>query len=209
MKKVFGLMECWINGLLDRWNFTSLHSINPTFRSRGLSSRLALQCAAVLVAMMLITGVAHSRQAQVETFFHNAANFYINGKYADAVREIEAGLEAHPNDEKLQKLLEKILEEQQQQQEQQQESQDQQEQEQEQEEQEEQEQQEQPEQQEGQQDQQQPEEEQQQEQQAANPEEISKEEAERLLNALQGQEQDLQKKRKKKGKGRPRSAKDW
>ncbi len=59
-------------------------------------------------------------------------------------------------------------------------------------------------------DQQNPEEQQEQQQeQAVEPKEISKEDAERLLNALQNEEKDLLKEQKPKRRGRPFRGKDW
>jgi len=51
--------------------------------------------------------------------------------------------------------------------------------------------------------------EEQQQEQAAEPKEISKEDAERLLNALQNEEKDLLKEQKPKRRGRPFRGKDW
>ena len=48
-----------------------------------------------------------------------------------------------------------------------------------------------------------------QQEQAAEPKEISKEDAERLLNALQNEEKDLLKEQKPKRRGRPFRGKDW
>lgn len=148
-----------------------------------------------------------------DAYFHNGANYYINGKLYEALAEVEKGLQQKPEDPKLNELYQKIQEElkkqqpqpqDQKQQQDEQQSDDSQQQEQDR-------QQKQDEQQKNKPDEQPSQEQRQQAEQqiAENQEEISKEDAERILNALENQEKQLQKNRKLRGKRKRRSAKDW
>ncbi len=180
------------------------------------------------LAALLLFALGGSLQGQsAEDYFHQGANAWLDGKLGDALRITVLGLQQHRDDPKLNALLKKLQEEaekQQQQNQQNQENQENQQQEQQQEQQQNQQQQEQ-------QDQEQQEQEQQQQEQSSSgeeqnpqngqqpepeqqqalpdPEKISKEEAERILNALQKDEQNLQKARKRKGKAPRRSSRDW
>lgn len=169
-----------------------------------------------ILILALLVWAGSAMGTEVESYFHSAANYYINGKYAEALRDIQAGLQLNPNDAKLNELLKKIEDELQRQQPSQGDQQDQGEQEQQQQQQQQQDQQagneqDQQQEQQGEQDQQQQAgaQEQQEQQQAINPEEMSREDAERILQALEGQEKDVLKNRKLKGGGKRRSAKDW
>ncbi len=138
-----------------------------------------------------------------EDFFHTAAQQYINGQYESATLTVSTALQRFPNDPKLKALAEKLKREQQEQQQNQDEQQNQEQRQEEQ---------------HGGQDndqnqqeeqQQQQEGEEQQQQQQAKPGELSKEEAERLLEALQNQEKEARKKKQAQVRGRVRVDKDW
>lgn len=169
----------------------------------------------ILASMLLACLAAFAKMPNPE-YFHNGANFYINGKLLEALQEVQAGLEQNPADPKLNALLQKIQEALKNQQPQQQEQQEQNEQEQQQDQQQQQQQQEQQEEQQqeeqekrgqpGEEDQQQQE---QQPQPAENQQELSKEDAERILSALENQEKKALQNLKKKPTGIKRSAKDW
>ncbi len=174
----------------------------------------------ILLSLFVFAGIAVSAQ-DAESYFHRGANSYINSQLQDAINIVDEGLFQHPNDPKLNALKQKLEEEkekqqQQQQQNQQNENQDQEEQEQEQENQEQD------------QDQQQEEEQEQQEQEKdqgegdeenqpkpeeaepVDPKEISKEDAEKILQALAQKEKELLKNfKKKKSKDSSTHEKDW
>jgi len=158
----------------------------------------------LFTVMFIILWFCPNLSAQtVDDYFHTASNFYVNGKNRQAKESVQTGLQIYPTDKKLNSLAGLIKEEEEQ--EQQQDSQEQQEGDQ----------QEDQEQQSGdqdeQQDQQAGEEEQEQQGQAVekDKDEMSKEDAERILEALKNDEQDNQKLRKP-IKGRRRTTdKDW
>jgi len=155
-----------------------------------------LACAATL------WGGSTSLYAQTgEDFFHQAAAFYINGNLPEARRAVEAGIKRDPTNPKL-KTLRNMLEEEeesQQQQQQNQQPQDQQENQQDQQQKDQQ-----------QQDQQKQDEQQQQaKEQKADKNQMKKEDAARLLEALKNQEKEVQKQRQMKVQGRARVDKDW
>jgi len=136
----------------------------------------------------------------VEDFFHQAANFYIDGKAQDAKNTIQTALQRYPNDPKLQTLLGKIRDEEKQQNQNQQQNDQQQDQQQ----------QDQQEQNQQQDDKKQNEEQKEQQAQAGEKQqELSKEDAERLLEALKNQEKEAQKAKQKPTRGRVRVDKDW
>ena len=149
-----------------------------------------------------------------DQYFHNGAQFFINADLQTSLNYVEEGLTEFPNDRKLNALYEKLKEEQEKQQQQQQQQQQQ----------EQQQNQEQEQQQQDQQDQQQENQEQQesegdeqneQQPQEINPEDlqsqqISKEEAEKILRALAQKEKELLKEfKKKKSTGSAKHEKDW
>jgi len=160
---------------------------------------------------------------QSKSYYNIGNTLYKMGKLPESILAYKKTLELNPEDEdakynleyvraKLKDNTEKQPQENQQQQQQQQEEQQQQDQQNQDQEQnsEEQQQKQQDQQQSNQEDQQNPEEQQkQQQEQAAEPKEISKEDAERLLNALQNEEKDLLKEQKPKRRGRPFRGKDW
>jgi alpha-galactosidase/6-phospho-beta-glucosidase family protein len=136
-----------------------------------------------------------------DDFWHPAANFYANAKFQQAMGEVENGLNLYPNDAKLNALAEKIKEQQEQQQQQQQNQEEQQSQGEEQES-------------KDQQDQQPEQQQEEQEQQLSQAEEqdqeqMSKEDAERIMDALKNDEQENQKLRKPIKGGRRTTDKDW
>jgi TolA-binding protein len=145
-----------------------------------------------------------------DQYFHNGAQFFINADLQTSLNYVEEGLMNYPNDRKLNALYDKLKEEQekqQQQQEQQEQNQQNQKQEQEQQDQQQQENQEQQESEGEEQGEQQP--------QEVNPEDlqsqqISKEEAEKILRALAQKEKELLKEfKKKKSTGSAKHEKDW
>jgi cell division protein FtsN len=152
-----------------------------------------------------------------ESYFHNSAQSFINADLQQAIQEAQQGLQQYPNNPKLNALMQKLQEEQQRQQQQQdQENQEQQQEEQEQ--QQDQQQGDQKQQQQEQQDQQQQEQGENQDEQ--NPEDmnpenmdmqkISKQEAEKILQALAQKEKELLKEfKKKKTNGSAKHEKDW
>ena len=157
--------------------------------------------------------IAVTAQAQdADSFFHRGANSYINSQLNQAIQIVDEGLFQHPNDAKLNALKQKLEEEKEKQQQQQQNQQNQdQEQQQEQDQQQE--------------NQEQNEEEQQEQEQGEGSEEnepkpeegkeidskeISKEDAEKILNALAQKEKELLKDfKKKKSKDSATHDKDW
>jgi TATA-binding protein-associated factor Taf7 len=125
-----------------------------------------------------------------DQYFHNGAQFFINADLQTSLNYVEEGLTEYPNDRKLNALYEKLKEEQEkQQQQQQQENQEQQESE--------------------------GDEQNEQQSQEINPEDlqsqqISKEEAEKILRALAQKEKELLKEfKKKKSTGSAKHEKDW
>ncbi|MDZ7808729.1 MAG: hypothetical protein U5K71_16710 [Gracilimonas sp.] len=169
----------------------------------------------LLISFMTLLAVPVLAQS-ADQYFHNGAQFFINADLQTSLNYVEEGLVNYPNDRKLNALYEKLKEEQekqqqQQQQEQQQQNQQNQEQEQDQ--------------QQDQQNQQQQEDQEQQESegekqgeqqpQEVNPEnlqsqQISKEEAEKILRALAQKEKELLKEfKKKKSTGSAKHEKDW
>lgn len=164
-----------------------------------------------------LTIVAFGQTA--DSYFHNGAQSFINSDLQRAIQEVQTGLQQFPNNPKLNALMQMLQKEQEQQQQQQ--NQDQQEQQQNQQEQEENQ-----DQQEQQQDDQNEQEQQNEEQQEGqdqneenpgemNPEDmdmqkISKEEAEKILQALAQKEKELLKEfKKKKTDGSAKHEKDW
>lgn len=163
----------------------------------------------LIVFMTFLTVPVLAQSA--DQYFHNGAQYFINADLQTSLNYVEEGLMEYPNDRKLNALYEKLKEEQEkQQQQQQQEQQQNQKQEQKQEQQQDQQQQEN-------QDQQESEGEEQGEQspQEVNPEDlqsqqISKEEAEKILRALAQKEKELLKEfKKKKSTGSAKHEKDW
>lgn len=159
-----------------------------------------------------------------EDYFHSGAQSFINAELEQAINEVQTGLRQFPNDPKLNALLQKLQEEKQRKQQQQQQNQNQQQQNQDQEQQEQEQQQENQQQQEQQNQEQQKQEEgddqkgenqDQESQQQMNPEDmkrqkISKEEAEKILQALAQKEKELLKEfKKKKTDGSSKHEKDW
>lgn len=134
-----------------------------------------------------------------DDYYHSAAQSYIKANYEQAKQAVAEGIAKYPNDPRLAAIAEKLKNEEEKQNQQQ----EQQEQEQEQQQQQEQEQQK--------QEQQEQEEQQQQEQQQQQQqmEEMSKEDAERILDALKEDEKDEQKKRQVKVPANGRVLKDW
>lgn len=174
------------------------------------SIRICIASAALFAAPGLMAQTA-------DDYFHGSAQSFINADIQGAIAQVQQGLAQYPNDPKLNALLQKLEEEQEKQQQQQnQQNQDQEQQEQEQnqdqqnqDQQEQNEEQEQQDQQEGEQnEEQQPQE--QQDGQPQQPREISKEEAEKILQALAQKEKELLKEfKKKKTQGSATHDKDW
>jgi len=149
-----------------------------------------------------------------DQYFHNGAQSFINADLQTAINTVQQGLDQYPNDSKLNALMQKLQEEQERQQQQQQNQ-----------EQQNQDQQSQQDQQQNQNEQEQEEEQQpqesegenkgEQEAQEMNPEEldsqqISKEDAEKILQALAQKEKELLKEfKKKKSDGSAKHEKDW
>jgi hypothetical protein len=150
-----------------------------------------------------------------DQYFHNGAQYFINADLQTSLNYVEEGLMEYPNDRKLNALYEKLKEEQEKQQQQQQ-QQDQQQQNQQDQEQEQQQEQQNQQQQENQEEQGiEGEEQSEQSPQEVNPEDlqsqqISKEEAEKILRALAQKEKELLKEfKKKKSTGSAKHEKDW
>jgi Ca-activated chloride channel family protein len=171
----------------------------------------------VLIFSIIFSSLVSFGQT-VDDYYHQAAQLYIGGKFNDAIMAIDRGLEIDPNDARLQALLDKIKQEQEQQQQQQQQQEQQQAQqneEQNQQQQQEQEQQQQEQQQAQQQNQngEQQEEGEQPEQQLAEAQgeekELSKEEAERILEALRSKEKENKDLRRPRQTGKTQVDKDW
>ncbi|MEL6823256.1 MAG: hypothetical protein AAFP70_15960 [Calditrichota bacterium] len=178
-------------------------------------------------AILLLSSLLFAEDAN--TYYHMGAQGYIGGKLGEAIAAVERGLELEPGHPELQALYEKLKEQQEQQQQNHQDQQDQekqQEQQQQHQDQQEQQEQEQEQQQnENEDDQEKDEQEQQQNQQEQNKDEeqqppkpelgeeekkdISKEEAERILQALRSKEKENKKLRKPKARGKGKVAKDW
>lgn len=161
-------------------------------------------CKIAIVSSLLLVWVTIVMGNTSSDYFHDGANYYINGKLLEALYEVQTGLEQNPSDPKLNALLQKIQEALQNQQPQQQDQQEQSEEEQQQ--QEDQKKEDEQQNQAGDENQQQQE---QQQQQAEKQDEISKEDAERILKALENQEKEQLQNLKKKGSGRRRSKKEW
>ncbi|MFQ5649339.1 MAG: hypothetical protein ACE5IY_05305 [bacterium] len=158
---------------------------------------------------MLLFWVTPLVAQTVDDYFHRSANSYVNGRSREAKRVLEEGIQRYPGNPKLSALLSKIQEEESnnQQQENQQNQEDQQEEQQNQEqESKEQKQQQQEKQEEGDEDEQ---DRQQQQAQKGEQQEISKEDAERILDALKNEEEDLLRKNKTTRRGRAFRGKDW
>ena len=130
----------------------------------------------------------------IDDYYHQAAQAYIGGKYNQAIKAVEKGLELNPDDPKLNALNEKLKEKKNHQQQQPGEDQEKEDKEQ-----------------QDQSEELQSEENQQQQQQAEEkePQEMTKDEAERILEALKEDEKDLQKQRKSTKSGQVRIVKDW
>lgn len=75
----------------------------------------------VIIALLLapLTGFAQDEMTPRE-YFNSAARNFLDGKKRDAIQTLNAGLEAHPGDERMLKLAEELLKEMEQQQQQQQ-----------------------------------------------------------------------------------------
>jgi Mg-chelatase subunit ChlI len=164
-----------------------------------------------IIAALMAVNVVLAQNA--DDYFHLASNFYINGNAAQAMGSIAKGLQKFPTDSKLQALKNKIEEEREQQQNQQnqneKQNQDQKEQQDQQEKEDQQRQQEQERQAAKENEQKQDEEQEQVEAEEPSEDELSKEEAERILQALQEDEKEAQKKKRPvKASGR-RTGKDW
>ncbi|HET8865252.1 MAG TPA: hypothetical protein VFM80_06100 [Gracilimonas sp.] len=163
-----------------------------------------------IIFSLLLTTLAFAQSA--DNYFHDGAQSFINADLQTAINEVQEGLSRYPNDAKLNALMEKLQQEQEKQQQQQQQQQEQQ---QNQEQNQEQENQEQEQQQQQQQQQQQSENQGEQNPQEMNPEElesqkISKENAEKILQALAQKEKELLKEfKKKKTDGSAKHDKDW
>lgn len=173
----------------------------------------------ILKATLLIfVGVLWAQQASAQTadsYFHGGAQSFIGSDLQGAISKVQEGLNRFPNDPKLNELLQKLEEEQEkQQQQQEQQNQDQQEQNQDQQQQQEQEQEgeneEQQEQQEQNEDDQQNPENQEQQPQPQEMGEMSKEDAQKILQALAQKEKELLKEfKKQKPQGSATHDKDW
>jgi Mg-chelatase subunit ChlI len=170
----------------------------------------------IIAALMAVNFVLAQN---ADDYFHLASNFYINGNAAQAMGSIAKGLQKFPTDSKLQALKNKIEEEREQQQNQQnqnekqnqdqKEDQAQKDQQDQQEKEEQQRRQEQERQAAKENEQKQDEEQEQVEAEEPSEDELSKEEAERILQALQEDEKEAQKKKRPvKASGR-RTGKDW
>ena len=156
-----------------------------------------------LLLMIVFAFQQHVMAQNAEDYFHDGAQNYISGSLESAIARVQEGLSQYPNDPKLNELLTKLEEEQEQQQQQQQNQQ----QEQQNQDQENQNQDQQNQEQENQEEQEQQENEQNEENQEQNPEEqqaqpkdareISKEEAQKILQALAQKEKELLKEDRK------------
>lgn len=170
----------------------------------------------IFALLMVSTGFCQT----ADDYFHGGAQSFINADLQTAINQVQNGLTKYPNNPKLNALMEKLQEEKEKQQQQQQQNQ----QEQQNQDQQEQQEQEQNQNQEQEQEQQQEQEEQQQSdgqnQKEQNPEEmnpeelqsqqISKEDAEKILQALAQKEKELLKEfKKKKTDGSAKHEKDW
>ena len=171
---------------------------------------------AFIFSILLTTSVFGQSQTADE-YFHGGAQSFINSDLQTAIEQVQAGLNQYPNNPKLNALMQKLQEEQKKQQQQKQNQNQQQQQNQQNQQQDQQQKQDEQEQQEQNKQQQQREGEEQQEQdpQQMNPEDlksqqISKEDAEKILQALAQKEKELLKEfKKKKSDGNAKHEKDW
>lgn len=166
----------------------------------------------LFVFLLLISATAFAQSA--DEYFHSGAQSFINADLQTAINQVQNGLDQYPNDAKLNALMEKLQEEQEKQQQQQQ-NQEQQNQEQQSEQEQEQNQNEEQQDQENQQQESEGENQEQQDPQEMNAEQlesqqISKEDAEKILQALAQKEKELLKEfKKKKSAGSAKHDKDW
>lgn len=140
---------------------------------------------------LLLVGLCAHAQTPPEQYFNKAAREYVKEDRITALRTLDEGLRAHPGDARMRRLAEAILKEQQQQQQSSQQQNQQQNQDQKNQDQQGQQQEPQEEQRQG-NEQEQRAEEREQQQRRQQPGELSKEEAERMLDALERREQDVQ-----------------
>ncbi|MEQ8523974.1 hypothetical protein [Gracilimonas sp.] len=168
------------------------------------------------ILSILITTAAFAQSQSADEYFHGGAQAFINSDVQTAIDQVQTGLNQYPNDPKLNALMQKLQEEQEKQQQQQNQDQQQQNQQnQQQQDQQQQNQEEQEEQQNQEEQQSDGEEQQQQDPQEMNPEDlksqkISKEDAEKILQALAQKEKELLKEfKKKKSDGSAKHDKDW
>jgi hypothetical protein len=138
----------------------------------------------ILFTLIFIFSCFLTAQSQTpDDYFHSASNSYILGNIDDAKRSLNEGLAKYPKDEKLNKLARKIKDDENKQK-QQQEDQN--------------------------QEQKEDKKDQQQQQQEEQQNQMKRQDAERLLNAMQQDEDDLQKeKRKVKATQRATIEKNW
>lgn len=166
---------------------------------------------------ILITTAAFAQSQTADEYFHGGAQAFINSDLQTAIDQVQTGLNQFPNNPKLNALMQKLQEEQKKQQQQQNQDQQQQQnqQDQQQQDQQQQNQEEQEEQQNQEEQQSDGEEQQEQDPQEMNPEDlksqqISKEDAEKILQALAQKEKELLKEfKKKKSDGSAKHEKDW
>lgn len=168
---------------------------------------------AFIFSLLVTTGVFAQSQT-AEYYFHGGAQSFIQSDLQAAIDQVQTGLNQYPNNPKLNALMQKLQEEQKKQQQQQQ-NQDQQQQQNQQQQEQQQNQEEQQEQENQEQEQSEGEEQQEQDPQEMNPEDlnsqqISKEDAEKILQALAQKEKELLKEfKKKKSDGSAKHDKDW
>ncbi|MCP9291581.1 hypothetical protein [Gracilimonas sediminicola] len=166
---------------------------------------------------LLVTTAVFAQSQTAEDYFHGGAQSFIQSDLQAAIDQVQTGLNQFPNNPKLNALMQKLQEEQKKQQQQQNQDQQQQQnqQNQQQQEQEQQNEEEQQEQENQEQEQSEGEEQQEQDPQEINPEDlnsqqISKEDAEKILQALAQKEKELLKEfKKKKSDGSAKHDKDW
>ncbi|MEX0721081.1 MAG: hypothetical protein WD059_10465 [Balneolaceae bacterium] len=171
----------------------------------------------MLLTVIFSLMVSFTASAQnADDYFHNGAQSFIGADLQDAISYVQEGLAQYPNDPKLNALLQKLEEEQERQQQQQQDqnqqqqNQDEQEQQQQESEQEQDQNQEEQEQQESEGDNGEEEQQQEQETEGLEPQQISKEDAEKILQALAQKEKELLKEfKKQKTDGSAKHEKDW
>jgi len=176
--------------------------------------------------ILIFSGISFAANGQsADTYFHSGAQAFINADLQQAIQQVQTGLQQFPNNPKLNALMKKLKEEQQRQQQQQKNQQQQQDQENQQKQDQQQQQQDQQDNQDQQKEQEQQEQEQNQQQgkqsqdeenaEEMNPEnmdmqQMSKEEAEKILQALAQKEKELLKEfKKKKTDGSAKNEKDW